>query len=631
MSDKTIEFNKKEFIEYINSIYKPNVSLIEIYHPSKTIIVTEHINMSTLYGEMRAYPNQLKQFTTPSDSEFHMHFKNIIFKDFVSFNNGFFDFKLTFNVIFEQKVDCDNAEFHKNIIFYNSKFKDEANFSNNKFLGDISFQEAEFSKKVDFSTSEFKGYSAFIDTKFYGLANFRIVKFESDIVFSKAHFTVVDFSGTEFTKEIAKFNLVKFHEKATFTNTIFHNIVDFYNTEFHTEVTFEGTEFKNKVHFNEATFIKNASFQWVKFQEIDSSKTIFKGDVTFDNIEFEDTVSFEGAEFQQELKFNRVEFKQEADFQEAVFNKTSFDFAKFKKDVDFKRSKFNGDISFTYTTFMNNGAFADIPLLKTISFYGILLNDKSHIYFYETNKDLKDSDIKDSKITITNTVINGRIDFNSDNIKTIDLKGSDIIGLGTLNLMGFDPKCENYQTATILKNEAIKRNNIIKALEYKAEEKKLYAKALKHHAKEKIKSIFKKTNQPDDKNIANIKGVQWISEILSILLSRISNNHGQNWIRAVIFTIGIWIIFFGIFYAIVPAGVLNINQKELTVFNLFAPEFFKYLIPTDYKLLVKYVDYSEMSSWLKALGASVYFVGKIFIAYGVFETIEAFRKFNKIS
>ena len=64
---------------------------------------------------------------------------------------------------------------------------------------------------------------------------------------------------------------------------------------------------------------------------------------------------------------------------------------------------------------------------------------------------------------------------------------------------------------------------------------------------------------------------------------------------------------------------------------MFFPEFFKYLIPTDYKLLVKFMDNSQVYWLVKSLGASIYIAGKIWIAYGAFEIIEAFRKFNKIS
>ena len=64
---------------------------------------------------------------------------------------------------------------------------------------------------------------------------------------------------------------------------------------------------------------------------------------------------------------------------------------------------------------------------------------------------------------------------------------------------------------------------------------------------------------------------------------------------------------------------------------MFLPEFFKYLIPTDSKLLVKFMDSSQAHWGFKSIGGSLYLLGKALIAYGVFEIIEAFRKFNKIS
>ena len=63
--------------------------------------------------------------------------------------------------------------------------------------------------------------------------------------------------------------------------------------------------------------------------------------------------------------------------------------------------------------------------------------------------------------------------------------------------------------------------------------------------------------------------------------------------------------------------------------NMFFSEFFKYLIPVDYTLLLKYLNNAEVFYGIKYLGALIYFFGKILIAYGVVQTVNAFRKFNK--
>ena len=89
--------------------------------------------------------------------------------------------------------------------------------------------------------------------------------------------------------------------------------------------------------------------------------------------------------------------------------------------------------------------------------------------------------------------------------------------------------CLNSQTARILKNEELKKSNYIKALEYQAEETRLH--------KEELKKQFK-----EDKNLKTF------GDILSIELSSLYSDNGQNWIKALAMTILITAFCFTIFY-----------------------------------------------------------------------------------
>lgn len=124
--------------------------------------------------------------------------------------------------------------------------------------------------------------------------------------------------------------------------------------------------------------------------------------------------------------------------------------------------------------------------------------------------------------------MNGRINFYNIKIKNINLKGTSIIGNFS------DINCEydnlsNWQTARILKHEEYKKSNSIKALEYHAEEIKLYKEYLS-------KDIKKKFN------------IGKLGDIFSIYLSSFYSNNGLNWIKSLVMTILITIIFFSIFY-----------------------------------------------------------------------------------
>lgn len=126
--------------------------------------------------------------------------------------------------------------------------------------------------------------------------------------------------------------------------------------------------------------------------------------------------------------------------------------------------------------FNTQGAFYGVTFVNNPIFDNLILRDKAHLYFENLNPD--DADLSIKKFSLTNTVINGRVDFSENIIKCLDLKDS--VVLGTLTRRNFNPDCANRETATILKNEEIKQNNSIGALKYKAVEKDLYTKWLKY-------------------------------------------------------------------------------------------------------------------------------------------------------
>ena len=209
---------------------------------------------------------------------------------------------------------------------------------------------------------------------------------------------------------------------------------------------------------------------------------------------------------------------------------------------------------------------------------------------------------ENSKIEIINTVINGCVDFNNVFISELNLEGSNIVGI--LNRINLKAYPSNSDTACILKNEELKKNNTIKALKFKAIEKDLYTEELKN----------KKDKTPEN----------W-AEIASLKISKISNNHGQNWFKAVGFTLGVLLLFFGVFYA---PNELSINTIKIYFDKSFYKELVNYFIPINYDMLKDYIFYSEAHVIVKIGGTVIYMLGKILTAYGIFEVLQAFRKLN---
>ena len=166
-----------------------------------------------------------------------------------------------------------------------------------------------------------------------------------------------------------------------------------------------------------------------------------------------------------------------------------------------------------------------------------------------------------SKISFQDIAINGKIELRNIEVKEADFKGSVING-GLINPVNFKVnKFANRESALFLKQQAYAVNNAIDALEYKAKEVE------KH--KEDLKYEFKKN-----------KNLKTLGDILSIELSSLYSDNGQNWIKAFICTILFSSVFFTLssyinfnvglcFYILFIAYAINI---------LFFKDILKYII-----------------------------------------------------
>ena len=337
---------------------------------------------------------------------------------------------------------------------------------------------------------------------------------------------------------------------------------------------------------------------------------IFNNSVDFNNTLFNNT------------GFINVIFNDLADFHNAIFDSlVNFNNAIFNNLVNFSNTSFNHIVSFSNANFNNKCFFHQTKIKNTLDLYNINFNEKSYIEFINININYDyDNDAKrykftepheKSKINIVDTVINGRIDFNNVKIKNIDFEGSSVMGAGVLNRVNLEAECANWETATFLKNEELKRNNTIKALEYKAIEKDLYEKELM------------------DKN----KSMQVWGEILSIKLSKLSNNHGQDWLKALRFTAGFGAIFLILSYIPYCINIIFLQKPEYEILLKLAkniiPAYFEYLIPTKYNFIPTALDNTKnIPFYITSISSFFYFAGKIAIGYGMVEIVQAFRKLN---
>ncbi|MGL4561204.1 MAG: pentapeptide repeat-containing protein, partial [Brevinema sp.] len=366
------------------------------------------------------------------------------------------------------------------------------------------------------------------------------------------------------------------------------------------------------------------------------------------------------------------------DFQGATLKNCDFTRTEFHKKANFTDTHLTNN-TFLFTEFRDKGAFYGATFHDNPVFDSLILKDTSHLYFEHLNP--KDNDLSIKQFSLTNTVINGRVNFSLNIIKCFDMKDSTIIG--TLTRTNFHPECANWETASILKNEEIKNNNIIRALTYKAFEKKLYEQWLKYGtiyicSEKKKKEIdkhvdlydidnkyifplseieiddyYKKLRNDLCKLLRRLKTLQrefniprttkiivndqksmleLRFDLISLRLSKWSNNHGQDWGRAIIFTLGSVFICFFMFY--IPTSSITSFNWKLVIYLFetgdFSASMVKYLSPIDYTMLSDYMKAESPNVIIKIFGTIWFILGKILTFYGGYQIIKAFRKFEKI-
>ena len=428
-----------------------------------------------------------------------------------------------------------------------------------------------------------------------------------------------------FTEEI---NIIKktIDKEVNFSNCIFQENVNFLGCIFSVKDKEKvgATSLKDKVDFKDCVFTKEANF----------SKTIFEGDTNFSRSIFS-VVSFQDAVFYKNVRFHETIFHNNVDF----FN-TSF-----KGLVDFYLVKFEDDQQFHTTDFLDRAIFSNTTFKGEAQFIYNKVDKNSYINF-ESAKFEKGLDIS-------------RANFNCNlNFWNIFIQNKNISEF-TKYIDDFGEHKEEAtpsvykqlrETYRIIKDNSYKQNNKIEALEFSKREMLVYERELK--------SVSSKSN--NDK--------------LLLLANKVSNNFGTNWLRGILFTASTGIITYLLMlcclpfihntYIIIsftfiiiiisafsflnkdidsflPILILIILSFLLAIILFKSPFLYKenihikdYIIPDFIKILnvidLKPFEKEENSIFnLSGLSYLFLFIGRIFIGYGYYQTIQAFRKFGK--
>lgn len=418
--------------------------------------------------------------------------------------------------------------------------------------------------------------------------------------------------------------------------------VDFSNTKFKKRLSFSGTQFNSEVYFTSAQFDSEVNFSHAEFDkknhpldiehELDNNE--FRSDVDFSGIQFKKEANFFCARFHSVVNFSRTQFKSTADFTDVDFYQitdfgevdfhsiSDFQFTQFYSTVNFRKTKFRAITNFKNIVLKKIANFSEVKFECAVQFSNLEIQDK--ILFSNT---LFENEVQfiDCKIT-SHTVVS----FEGTNCKkTLDISRSNFhhcqLRFWNIKIVSND-KLDTYEkykndfsrmdielsvyskireTYRIIKNTFYKEDNRIEGLVFYKKEMEIYEQELKFN-KEK-----ESTN------------TQW-DEIL-LFLNKISNNYGTSWRRGIAFTIGLGVLtFLGLLFTLM--------WKKLT---------WKIEDSIDWNNTIKnFVEIINLSRWtdvyffeeeLNGVSYLILFIGRIFIGYGYYQTIQAFRKYGKSS
>lgn len=370
--------------------------------------------------------------------------------------------------------------------------------------------------------------------------------------------------------------------------------------------------------------VKNDLLEIVKFIRADISKDIrieIKTDIVYDNSQFSDKVDLSNCDFYGELLFIKCVFDEDVSFKAASFNgKTSFEDSKFNSKVRFHWAKFKVSTTFRNTVFedlvdfycatfektqqfhltdfLSIAIFSNVIFEKQVQFLYNKVNNNTIISFESSNfkqsLDLSRSNFW-CKLNFWASRINPSPDelwlYETDEVEEKKLS-SDVNALKRLR--------ESFR---IIKYQFRKEGNNIEAINFHKVEMELYRQELNTKPKKKKENATR----------------------FSLWLNKISNNFGTSWFKGIIFTLLTSLLFYCIFLItlfssskIQPKYTSKALEQTLT-------HWLEFLNITKWNF--KYFDV-ELSD-LGFFSYLVLFISRIFIGYGYYQIVQAFRKYGK--
>lgn len=331
-------------------------------------------------------------------------------------------------------------------------------------------------------------------------------------------------------------------------------------------VSFEDCIFNGTTKFY-STFDLNATFK----------KVVFKGPTTFANSHFKSKTRFHQVSFVDTVNFDNTKFDDLADFWASSFNRT----------IIFYKTDFLGITVFSRTTFKENVLFTYTLIDKVVIFRGTRFN---------------------KGLDLSLSILNGNFnvfDIRLKDFNTVDEIDNEDDYEDSVSESGIIPEKNKRETFKLLKTQLKSQGNNIDSLRYSNLEIATYHKEL-------YREFWKER-----------KYSETFDNYFILQLNAISNKNGKSWVRGILFTIIVAGIFFYLAVLSTDRYCFALNVIDLNDFSDCLKLYFEFLTPTH---KVQFLDDFKTTP----LTYLVDFLGRAFVAYGIYQTIQAFRKYRSV-
>ena len=227
----------------------------------------------------------------------------------VTFNEAQFKRTVSFEKL-ENPTEIKSTKFERAI------FSKQANFHNVLFYDDISFQNTIFRGKTYFLNITSKKISENTINKEKEFS-FNGAKFQNETYFNGNNYIELNFSEVEFGVKDKDVTI-------SFSNAKFYESIRFHHCDFYSSINFENTTFEKLVDFHAAIFCEAQPFHFTDFSaEAIFANVKFKKEVQFlyCKIKPDSYIRFESSIFERGLEISRSNFRRNINFWDITIDK----------------------------------------------------------------------------------------------------------------------------------------------------------------------------------------------------------------------------------------------------------------------------------------------------------------------